>query len=61
LFRQGIKKIIKDKDRLAVIGEASDGLELLHLLEKLTPDLIIIDVSMPRFRRLEALQIIKKE
>jgi DNA-binding NarL/FixJ family response regulator len=60
LFRQGIKQIIKDIDGLEVIGEASDGLELLHLLKKLAPDLIILDVSMPNLRGLEAAREIKK-
>jgi DNA-binding NarL/FixJ family response regulator len=60
MFRQGIKQIIREIDGLEVIGEASDGLELLQLLKKFQPDLIILDISMPNLRGLEAAREIKK-
>lgn len=59
MFRQGIKQIIEEIDGLEVIGEAGDGLELLQLLKKLLPDLIILDISMPNLRGLEAAREIK--
>ncbi len=59
LMRQGIKKIIQENPELAVVGEAGDGLELLHLLEEFTPDMVILDISMPRFKGIEAIKIIK--
>ena len=40
LFRQGMKRLIEEVPGLAVIGEASDGLELLNLLRKVTADLV---------------------
>ncbi|MEJ2034348.1 MAG: response regulator transcription factor, partial [Deltaproteobacteria bacterium] len=45
---------------LQVVGEASDGLELLKLLESSTPDLILLDISMPRFNGIAAAEDIKK-
>jgi DNA-binding NarL/FixJ family response regulator len=42
-----------------VVGEASDGLELLGLLNRLSPDMVILDVSMPRLRGIEAIHEIK--
>lgn len=60
MFRHGIKQIIKEIDGLDVVGEASDGLELLQLLKKLLPDLIILDISMPNLRGLEAAREIKR-
>jgi DNA-binding NarL/FixJ family response regulator len=60
LFRKGIEKIIAEIDGLEVVGEASDGLELLKLLEEIRPDLIILDISMPNLRGLEATREIKK-
>ena len=60
MFREGIKKIIEAKDEFEVIGEANDGLELLNLLKKEKPDLVILDISMPHLRGLEATREIKK-
>ena len=59
LFRRGLKKIIEDVDGLQVVGEAPDGLELLRLLKVTTPDLVILDIAMPRLRGLEAAKEIK--
>ena len=59
LFRQGVKKIIEEVDGLRVVGEANDGLELLELLKKTSPDLVILDISMPNLRGLEAAREIK--
>ncbi|MGO9394456.1 MAG: response regulator transcription factor [Desulfobaccales bacterium] len=59
LMRKGIKKIIQENPELIVVGEASDGLELLQLLEESTPDMVILDISMPRFKGIEAIKIIK--
>ena len=54
LFRKGIRRLIEDTSDMEVIGEASDGLELLNLLKELTPDLVIVDISMPNLRGIEA-------
>ncbi len=59
LFRQGIKRILKERPDLEVVGEASDGLELLGLMDKLTPHLVILDISMPNLRGIEAIHEIK--
>ncbi len=60
IFRKGIRKIIEEIDGLAICGEANDGLELLELLKTTHPDLIILDISMPNLRGLEATEEIKK-
>jgi DNA-binding NarL/FixJ family response regulator len=60
IFRKGIRKIIEEIDDVAVCGEANDGLELLELLKTTHPQLIILDISMPNLRGLEATEEIKK-
>jgi DNA-binding NarL/FixJ family response regulator len=59
LLRQGLKKIIHENGAMKVIGEAGDGMELLKLLPKTNPDLVIIDISMPKLRGIEAIPKIK--
>jgi len=60
IFRQGIREIINDLEGFQVIGEAGDGLQLLELLKKVRPDLVVLDISMPNLRGLEATEEIKK-
>ena len=60
LFRQGLKKMLEEMPNAEVVGEAGDGLELIHLLDKVTPHLVILDISMPNLRGIEAIREIKK-
>jgi len=59
MMRQGIKKIIEESEDIVVIAEASDGLELLAVLKKITPEMIILDISMPNLRGIEVSREIK--
>jgi DNA-binding NarL/FixJ family response regulator len=59
ILRQGIKKIIEEAADLQVVGEARDGIELLGLLKKIPADMVILDISMPNMRGIEATREIK--
>jgi DNA-binding NarL/FixJ family response regulator len=59
LLRKGLRKILEGKVDYRVIGEAGDGLELLSLLKELAPDVIILDISMPKLGGIEAITEIK--
>lgn len=59
VVRQGIKKLLSELPYIKIIGEASDGRELLELLKKLTPDLVILDILMPHLNGLETAAKIK--
>lgn len=59
LFRQGIRKILSEFPYIKVIGEAGDGRELLGILIKLSPDLIILDIAMPHLNGIETAAKIK--
>ncbi|MFZ2088531.1 MAG: response regulator transcription factor [Desulfobaccales bacterium] len=60
MFRQGVRRIIEETPGLEVVGEANDGLELLRLLRDQKPELVLLDISMPLLRGLEATREIKK-
>jgi DNA-binding NarL/FixJ family response regulator len=59
LFRTGLRKILEEQATLTIAGEVGDGLELLSVLNKINPDLIILDVSMPHLRGIEAIPEIR--
>jgi DNA-binding NarL/FixJ family response regulator len=48
LFRQGLRQVIDSEPELDVVGEAGDGEVALELIERLLPDVAILDISMPR-------------
>jgi DNA-binding NarL/FixJ family response regulator len=60
MFRQGVRRIIEETPGLEVVGEANDGLELLRLLKTQEPELVLLDISMPLLRGLEATREIKQ-
>lgn len=54
MMREGIKNLIDAVPGLAVTGEAGDGLKLLDLMKNKLPDMVILDISMPGMRGIEA-------
>jgi len=60
LIRRGLKKIIDGESNLQVVGEANDGIELINILKGQATDLILLDISMPNLRGIEAISEIKK-
>jgi two-component system, NarL family, response regulator NreC len=61
ILREGIKSLLSFQPNLEVIGEAGDGLEAVRLVDKLQPDLVLMDLSMPIMSGVEAIQEIKKK
>ena len=59
LIREGLRSILEERADLHVVGEASDGLELLLLLDRLKPHLVILDISMPRLGGIETARQLK--
>ena len=60
LIRAGVRALVLDIPGYAVIGEANDGSKLLEMVEQLSPDIILLDISMKETGGLEALQRLKR-
>lgn len=58
-FREGLRRVIAAERDVAVIGEASDGEEAIAQAEALQPDVILMDINLPKMNGLEAMQRIK--
>lgn len=54
IVRKGIRKFIKDKQGMVVVGEAADGKEAIDLCQKMAPDVVLMDVNMPILDGIEA-------
>ncbi|KIH85882.1 response regulator [Pseudomonas batumici] len=59
LIRAGVRALVLDIPGYAVIGEASDGAQLLDAVERLNPDIILLDLSMRKTGGLDALRALK--
>jgi DNA-binding NarL/FixJ family response regulator len=59
ILREGLSTLIAKQPDMEIIGEATDGREALQLLDKLMPDLILMDVTMPNLNGIEATRKIK--
>lgn len=60
LIRRGLKKVIDGQPFLQVVGDVGDGVELLNVLEEDCPDIILLDISMPNMRGIDAIPQVKK-
>ncbi len=61
LFRRGIAAVLANQENLEVAGEALDGLEAIEKAKEIAPDVILMDLNMPRCSGLEAIQAIQTE
>lgn len=56
VVRQGVRTLISTEPGMTVVGEAADGVEAVRLARELSPDVILLDLVMPRLGGLDALQ-----
>ena len=60
ILREGLQALLSSHPEFEIVGQAEDGLEAIRCVESLSPDLILMDLSMPRMNGLEAIEDIKK-
>lgn len=61
VVRKGIRLLLEDESDLLIIGEASDGDEALTLVNSLQPDILLLDITMPRMSGIEVLKILAQQ
>jgi DNA-binding NarL/FixJ family response regulator len=60
LFRRGLEMVLEDESDIEVVGEATDGIQAVEKAQELMPDVILMDVRMPKRSGIEATQQIKE-
>ena len=61
IIRSGIRILFQAEKDFEIVGEAVDGEEAIALCEELSPDLVLLDISMPNVNGLEATRVIKEK
>jgi DNA-binding NarL/FixJ family response regulator len=60
ILREGLRALLSADPKFEIVGEAADGRQAVRSVEKLGPDLVMMDLSMPRMTGMDAIREIKK-
>lgn len=61
LFRAGLRQAIEDDREMQVVSEASDGSEVSAMIEETAPDVVVLDIGMPRMNGLEVARMLRQK
>jgi DNA-binding NarL/FixJ family response regulator len=59
ILRDGIRSMLESQEDIIVVGEAENGAEAIELVQKCSPDIVMMDISMPQMNGLEATRFIR--
>lgn len=60
MIREGLKQLLELDGEIRVINEAGDGEECINKLEQVNPDVLLLDINMPKMNGLEVLEVLKE-
>ena len=60
IFRRGLRSLLQSRPDWEVCGEAKDGQDAVELAQQLNPDVVVLDITMPRLNGLDATRMIRK-
>lgn len=61
VVRKGIRTLLEDESDMQIVGEAADGDEAIALLSGMQPDVLLLDITMPRMSGIEALKVVSEQ
>ncbi len=61
LFRRGLISLLAEMPEIEVVGEAEDGLEALDVIQKTNPDVVLLDLNMPRMDGIETVRVLQQK
>jgi DNA-binding NarL/FixJ family response regulator len=61
LFRDGLKAMLTKRSDIEIAGEAEDGIDAVKVIRKIKPELVLLDLSMPKMNGISVLKDIKRE